>query len=315
MTIVQSAYAAYLAALEQSCDLSRLVRPFQLGKRGEDFTRRRWLCSTNTYLSHKMVSFLDAETEVEVKIDEDADTYSYRSPQYHSRILTRPLAEIALYQFCVGIWLDDLAKLIGIESRHLSQQRERVPGHLWHLGGIDVGGTELAPVFVARQWKAAPIQKVTSVLADPVWARPGVVVIHQKPDLPLPGGHEARALSEFVRTVDGHDHFEATAFGRVLRSLASLSGGDEQAQYLRGNLLKLPHFAEAKTLSDERLKLIKAMWGQDGAPPPINSWAEANLNANTGYTSFDDAFAWDRLKWTDFFERISHGKYRLRRNP
>jgi hypothetical protein len=57
------------------------------------------------------------------------------------------------------------------------------------------------------------------------------------------------------------------------------------------------------------------MWGQDGAPPPINSWAEANLNANTGYTSFDDAFAWDRLKWTDFFERISHGKYRLRRNP
>lgn len=315
MAVIPSVHDAYLAALERVGHCSESVRAGLLGRQEAEFLRRRWLRATDEYLTHVMIPFLDGDAEVEVEIDEISGQYRYRSPQWRSRVLVRPLSEIALHAFSVDTWLDDLSGLIGINARHRSRRRERIPQHLWYLGDLPANNeSDLAPVFVARRWAASPAESVDA-LTDPVWRRPGIVLMRERSNPPLPGGHVARTLSEFAYTENSEDRFDADTFVRVMRSLAVSSPAGSPAQYLDGSLLKLPHFEEARPLSDERLKIIKAMWGQDGATPPVKSWAEANQTANTGYTSFDDAFSWDGLKWWDIFARVGHGKYRLRRNP
>ena len=124
-----------------------------------------------------------------------------------------------------------------------------------------------------------------------------------------------RSLIDFIRVEDGQDVFDASAFDRVLRGFLTINGVPEPDQFLQGDRLKLPHFVTSRELAPERAKIINEMWGSDGSPPPIKKWVEANEIANTGYSSFADAFDWDGLTWKDFFSRESHGKYRLRRNP
>ena len=315
MSSTGAAYLAFLAALEQASDLTKPVCAFRMGRCAGDFVQRRWLRPAHTYLTRQMISFLDGEIEVDVEIDEDAGVYRYRSPQWHSRILTRPLAEIALQDFCVEAWLRDLTEWIGLETSG-TRGLARITHHLWHLGDFRVGKTtEPAPVFVARRLASASVEALSSVLADSAWGRRGIVLMRERPCLPLPGIHEARELSDFIATQEGDGRFDSAAFVRVLRSLAAPSPVSEPEQSWDGHLLKLPHFDGVKSLADERAKIINEMWGSDGSPPPIKKWVEANEIANTGYSSFADAFDWDGLTWKDFFSRESHGKYRLRRNP
>ena len=315
MSSTGASHLAFLAVLEQAGDLTRPVCALRMGRCGDDFVQRRWLRPAHAYLTRQMVSFLDGEIEVEVEIDEDAGVYRYRSPQWHSRILTRPLAEIALHDFCVDAWLRDLAEWIGLETADVKAQA-RIPHLLWHLGDFRVGKTiEPAPVLIARRLASASPEALSSVLADSAWGRRGIVLMRERPVLPLPGVHEVRAFSDFIGTPEGEGRFDSAAFVRVLRSLAPPSPVSEPEQSWDGHLLKLPHFDGVKSLADERAKIINEMWGSDGSPPPIKKWVEANEIANTGYSSFADAFDWDGLTWKDFFSRESHGKYRLRRNP
>ena len=137
MSSVGAAHIAFLAALEQAGDLTKPVCAFRMGRCGDDFVERRWLRPAHAYLTRQMVSFLDGEIEVEVEIDEDAGVYRYRSPQWRSRILSRPLSEIALHDFRVDAWLHDLGKWIGLEEPCPTDQT-RIPGHLWHLGDFRV---------------------------------------------------------------------------------------------------------------------------------------------------------------------------------
>ena len=315
MSSTGAAHLAFLAILEQAGDLAKPVCAFRMGRCADDFVQRRWLRPAHAYLTRQMVSFLDGEIEVEVEIDEDAGVYRYRSPQWRSRIMTRPLTEIALHDFCVDAWLHDLAEWIGMENADVKAQA-RIPHLLWHLGDFRVGKTaEPAPVLIARRLASASPEALSSVLADSAWGRRGIVLMRERPCLPLPGIHEARELSDFIATQEGDGRFDSAAFVRVLRSLAAPSPVSEPEQSWDGHLLKLPHFDGVKSLADERAKIINEMWGSDGSPPPIKKWVEANEIANTGYSSFADAFDCDGLTWKDFFSRESHGKYRLRRNP
>jgi hypothetical protein len=241
--------------------------------------------------------------------------YRYRSPQWRSRILSRPLSEIALHDFRVDAWLHDLGKWIGLEEPCPTDQT-RIPGHLWHLGDFRVcKTTEPAPVFIARRVHFASPEALTSVLADPAWGRRGVVLTRERPDLPLPGAHEVRAFSDFIGTQEGEDRFDSAAFVRVLRSLTPSSASDERTQYLDGDDLKLPHFETAFRLSPARARIVKASWGTDGYPPPVVTWAETKIAAHSSYQSFDDAFRDGKLEREDVFELVEHGKYRLRRIP
>lgn len=315
MSCTGSAHIAFLTALEQAGDLMKSVCAFQMGKRGDDFVQRRWLRPTGTYLTRQMVSFLDGEIEVEVDVDEDAGAYRYRSPQWHSRILIRPLSEIALHDFCIDAWLHDLGEWIGLVKPSAKAQA-RIPGHLWHLGDFRVGKTtELAPVFIARRLQSAAPEVLLSVLADPAWARRGIVLMHERPSHPLLGIHEARALSEFIEKQEGRDQFDSAALARVLRSLMPPGASEKRTQYLDGDDLKLPHFESASRLSPARARIVRASWGMDGYPPPVVTWAEIKVKARTSYQSFDDAFRDGKLKREDVFDLIEHGKYRLRRHP
>lgn len=316
MSSTGAAYLAFLAALEQASDLTKPVCAFRMGRCAGDFVQRRWLRPAHTYLTRQMISFLDGEIEVDVEIDEDAGVYRYRSPQWHSRILTRPLAEIALQDFCVDAWLRDLAEWIGLETADVKAQA-RIPHQLWHLGDFRVGkATEPAPVLIARRLASASPEALSSVLVDPAWARSGVILMRERPLLPLPGIHEARALSEFIGPQEGGGQFDSASFVRVLRSLTPSSASDQRTQYLDGQDLLLPHFETAIRLSPARARIVKASWGTDGYPSPIVTWAEIKIAAHSSYQSFDDAFKDCKdMDREDVFNLIDHGKYRLRRTP
>ena len=316
MSSTGAAYLAFLAALEQASDLTKPVCAFRMGRCAGDFVQRRWLRPAHTYLTRQMISFLDGEIEVDVEIDEDAGVYRYRSPQWHSRILTRPLAEIALQDFCVDAWLRDLAEWIGLETADVKAQA-RIPHQLWHLGDFRVGkATEPAPVLIARRLASASPEALSSVLVDPAWARSGVILMRERPLLPLPGIHEARALSEFIGSQEGGGQFDSASFVRVLRSLTPSSASDQRTQYLDGQDLLLPHFETAIRLSPARARIVKASWGTDGYPSPIVTWAEIKIAAHSSYQSFDDAFKDCKdMDREDVFNLIDHGKYRLRRTP
>ncbi len=309
-----SAHLSFLAALERLPRVESRVMAAALGRCRATFLQRRWVTEED-YLSHVMVPVRDSEQEVEVEIDQDAALYRYRSPQQRSRTVERPLADIALYALQVDAWLADLVSLIGIEDRRRSDRRNRLPGHLWHLGEVRLAGThDFAPVFVARAWERAPAAAMTSVLSDPIWPRGGIVLRHQRDPVDLPRDHVMRGLDEFVRVDDGQDVFDASAFDRVLRGFVTPTGAPEPEQFFQGNRLKLPHFSESRVLPEKQAKIIKRMWGIEGGPAPDLSWAEVKTQIDTGYQSFDDAFG-GKTEREDVIALVKRGKYRLRRNP
>jgi hypothetical protein len=309
-----SAYLEYFTTIERVHSIGPRVMATTLSRHRAEFVRRRWVAEDG-YLTRAMTPFLDSEEEVEVDIDEAAGLFRYRSPQQRSRIVTRPLSDIVLYALRIETWLTDLCSLIGIEPRHLSQQRTRVPDHLWHLGDVRIAGThDFAPVFVGRLWERVPIAEAKTVLCDPVWPRGGVVLRHRSSAENLPRDHVMRSLSDFVRVEDGQDIFDANAFDRVLRGFVVAGGEPEPDQFFQGNRLKLPNFLASRELSSERARIIKAMWGTTGKAPPEMSWANVNRLANTGYQSFDDAFGGSKAR-SEIIEKIDRARYRVRRHP
>ncbi len=210
--------------------------------------------------------------DLEADIDEDAGVFRYRSPQQRSRIITRPLSDIVLYALRIDTWPTDLCSLIGIKQRQLSQQRTRVPDHLWHLGNARIAGThDFAPVFVGRLWERALASETTPVLCDPVWPRGGVLLRHRPSSDSLPRDHVMRSLNDFVRVEDGQDVFDASAFDRVLRGFVTASRDDEPEQFLQGLRVKLPHFEKSRLVSEIRAAILKFMWGVEGKTPPAMS--------------------------------------------
>lgn len=309
-----SAHLGFLRVLERLPRIEPRIMAAALGRCRSDFLQRGWI-TQEAYLTHVMVPFLESEEEVEVEIDQEAAVYRYRSPQMRSRTLERPLADIALYALQVDTWAADLTSLVGIEDRRRSNRPHRVPGHLWHLGEARIAGThDFAPVFLARAWERAPATEVRLALSDPIWPRGGIVLRHQRDPVDLPCDHVMRGLDEFVRVDDGQDVFEASAFNRVLRGYVTHEGAPEPLQFFQGKRLKLPHFIKSRELSAERAKIIKQMWGTEGKAAPAMSWADVNLNAETGYQSFDDAFGGVPER-EDVITKVGRAKYRVRRNP
>jgi len=308
-----SLHLHFFAAIDRLPSLDTPVLATALGRDWPQFLQRGWITDEG-HLTHVMAPFLDSECEVEIEADPDAGCYRYRSP-LNGRIVVQPLSEIALCGIQIEPWLAELTSLIGIEDRRRASRSCRTPHHLWYLGDLRVAGThDFAPVFVGRAWARAPADDTSSVLADSVWPRSGVVLQACRTHSVLPRDHVIRALDEFVRVDGGQDVFDASAFDRVLHGYVTSSGEPEPEQFLQGNRLKLPHFTKSRHLSDERAKLVKQMWGVEGKPAPDMSWAEANKIPNTGYQSFDDAFG-SKVEREDVIVKVSRGRYRVRRNP
>jgi hypothetical protein len=308
-----SAYLEYFHTIERVRNVEPRVIATTVGHHRAEFVRRRWVVEDG-YLTRVTVPFLDSEEEVEADIDEEARVFRYRSPQHRSRIVTRPLSDIVLYTLRIDTWLTDLCSLIGIEPRQLSQQRTRVPDHLWHLGNARIAGThDFAPVFVGRLWERAPASETTPVLCDPVWPRGGVLLRHRPSSDSLPRDHVMRSLNDFVRVEDGQDVFDASAFDRVLRGFLTSSGGAEPDQFLQGTRVKLPHFEKSRLVSDTRAAILKFMWGVEGKTPPAMKWAEVKSKVDCGYRSFDEAFG-DKSTREEYLLLVkAGGHYQVRR--
>ena len=309
-----SPHLSFFCALDNLPRLDASVLADRFERDHQQFVQRRWIVPAG-HLTHVMVPFLDSEQEVEVDVDVDANRYSYCSP-LNGRTVVQPLAGIALYSIVIGSWLADLSALIGIEDRRRSSNICRIPNHLWHLGEQRIAGTHnFAPVFIARAWSRAPRDKVAAVLADSVWSRGGVVLCPSRTNASLPRDHMLRGLDEYIRAVDRTDYFDADAFDRVISGYVSPIGELEPEQFFSGTRLKLPHFKSSICLTEARAKILKYMWGTEGSPPPVMSWAEVNgaTTVNTGFQSFDDAFGGKAVR-EEVLELVKRSKYRVRRN-
>jgi hypothetical protein len=309
-----SDFYVYLAALEAAGHTQESIGDAECRSRRNAFEERGWIVPAG-HLTHVPVPFLDDVIEVEVDVDERRQIYQYASLQDRSRTVVRPFSEIQRYQLVVDRWLDDLATIIGIDSRRRSSKPERIDEHVWHLGDLRVGKShQHAPVFVSRHWHRMEASELANVMSDPIWQFPGIVLV----SMPMQGmnavPHTVRGLAEFI-SVGDEATFDRAAFSRVLEGSAPAIGITTIDQYLSGNQLKLPHFAKAVKLSPARAKVVKHSWGSDGHPPPVVEWKEINGLANTGYQSFDQSFKDGNLQREEVFEFLGHGKYRLRRKP
>lgn len=303
----------YWARLDQRPSGSNYRLPYQLGPNFNHFKQAGWI-SPAGYLAAIGDEFdLSEELEVE-EIDEDAGIFRHIDPQYRWRKIEKPLASITLYEFRESAWLDTLITLIGINSRQVAKKRVLIPRYLWHLGDVRIQGTHaFAPMFIARLAAGAKLAELNAALADPI--RPRGIVLHiNPPHQPLLGDHAFRQLSDFLYADNGQEQFDLPALDRVLRGYVSGADENDPEQFISPTRLKLPHFKTSREYSPERMKILKALWGIEGSPPPAMSWADTNREANTGYQSFDDAF--DTVKAReDVIEKVSRGKYRVRRNP
>ncbi len=298
-----------LVALERLRDVSDVVTSANIGLTAMTRAGPRWFIPDG-YLTHVVVPFLDSDDEVEVTVDEDAQQYQYVSLQQSRRVVTRPLAEIVLYQVNLNAIFDHLASMLNIRQTATTHRQCLVPGHLWYLGEFRIGSTPAsAPIFYGRALSAAPASLLQEKLTSAIHEHAGIVLTPSLPTAKFTARHQSHVLDDFLLTDDEAESFDVDSLTRVL------AGKLSPVQYLRGNLLMLPHFSGARLLSDERKAIVKAAWGLDGAAPPITKWVDVNVIANTGYQSFDDAFEKDPVKRDEIFERVDRGKYRLRRNP
>ena len=214
-------------------------------------------------------------------------------------------------------WLADIAQWVGIKPALRSKRPCCWADHLWHLGDMPIVGRQTCvPLFVARGIRHhkhnAPL---TEVLSDPRWLPGGVVFLSGPPPqtLHLPRQYVMQGLEEFFYRIDGKDIFDRQALERLLCARLRSIEIPKVEQFFQGNRLRLPHFSQPVTLSEERTKIIKQMWGTDGQPPPELSWAEVNRIANTGYQSFDNAFGYKDER-EQFIRQVKYGKYQLRRS-
>ena len=305
-------HLSFLTMLERRARLNLAHLIIRIGSSFDEYHRRGWLY-LDDYLPDIEVPFLDSEVCVEVEIDEPAGQYSYFSPSRRSLRVSRPLSDIALYRVAVDRWLDALSEVIGIRPIHQSRHRQRIEHHLWHLGDLRFDDSRrMYPIFVVLRPHLLSMEALTAVLTDPIWPESGLILVNDAKGIALPGPHAVRGLSELVWANDDDeivfDHFT------LERLLHHASAGEEPEQFLKGDKVKLPHFPLARELSAMQIKVIKALWGDAGLPPPEMRWADVNRVANTGYSSFEDTFGSAELR-EDFVQKIRYGVYQLRRKP
>ena len=302
---------SFFYMLQRAGHLDQAVNMDVVGVEIQAYLQRRWLVPVG-YQTHVLAPVGDDGYEVEVEIDEETGTYRYHCPGTPYCAI-EPLESIALYTIALDLWLEEMADWIGIEPGRRSRRPCCLDQHLWHLGDVRLPRTHrFVPLFVARAIKHRLHARLITALSDPWWPGGGVVLCATSPMDPpcLPRGHVFYDIDAFVC----QQRFDNAALERVLH-------GDERAvdlqqpeQFLRGTLLKLPHFAQARTLSDERARIVRQLWGAEHLPPPEMTWAEVNRLVNTGYQSFDNAFG-GKASREEVIRRVQYGRYQLRRHP
>lgn len=299
-------HAEFLIALERARKLDSPLVSEELCGFTEMFLARRWIV-VDGYQTSLLAPVLDTEEEVDVVIDEDAGTFSYRSCGCRSRQITRPLSEITLYTPNVDAWLDDLTNIFDIETARRARKRELIKAHLWHLGDLRIGRThQFAPLYVARRlvqctsdWEAA--------LRDRVRPSQGIVLTATDVDLELPNSHQARALASLL--VGGIEETRCNL--EVLERLLKGSSADlDQDEYFdeRTGVLKLKHMGEAKTFAEGYQRAVITLYWKARHQHSVK-WSDARTRTNCGR---DPDSVFGKGVWREWLENVGHGLYRIR---
>ena len=191
-----------------------------------------------------------------------------------------------------------------------SRRRCLVEHHLWYLGDLRVGNRHaFAPVFFGRRLKDAPAEQITTALSDPAFGTGGVVLALKDPKLALPNGHLVRAVADLLIVEDGEEQFDLPVLERILVGLPA-DPADEPEEWFDAKTggLRLLHLQETVYFSGIQSQIVEFFWkSRHGAPL---SWAEVKRRTFTASKGIDDAFK--GRDWSQWIERVGHGKLRLR---
>lgn len=299
-------HAEYLIALEHARSIEGHVVADELRGCADLFLARRWVV-VDGHQTSLIVSVPGSEDEVEVVIDDENSTFSYSSPVWRGRTITRPLAEIATYFFNIDAWLDEIAEVFEIEPARRARKRGVIDAHLWYLGDLRVGrASQFAPLYVARRLDhcSADWRKP---LIDPIRPGQGIVLTAFDADLELPNSHQARNL-ECVLVSDGSDiTCDHDTLDRLLRGMAAdAQNPDEWFDDRRGEL-KLNHMNAVKVFKGKQKAVIAAYWR--ARQQHSLKWEDVMVSTGCGK---DPGSVFGKEVWREWLENVGHGLYRIR---
>ena len=301
-------HAEFLKALERARKLDAPLVADELSGFTEVFLARRWIV-IDGYQTSLLAPVLDTEEEVDVVIDEDAGTFSYRSCGCRNRQITRSLSEITLYAPNVNAWLDELTQIFGIETARRARNRELIEAHLWHLGDLRIGRThQFAPVYVARRlgqcasdWRAA--------LCDRLRPSQGLVLTAATDaDLVLPNSHQACELARLLSGNAESVRCNGEVLDRLLQGVPANADQGEEYFDERTGMLKLAHMDEAKTFAEGYQRAVIALYWKARHQHSVK-WSDARTRTNCGR---DPDSVFGKGVWREWLENVGHGLYRIR---
>jgi len=271
---------------------------------------RGWIAGIGYFSRIDVEVMDDIFEEVEVTVDEAAGRYTYPHPFRRKVILSGSLMDVTRYRFQREPFFDHLSTLLGIEPRFAGRRRCLVEHHLWYLGDLRVGNRHaFAPMFFGRRLKDASAEQITTALSDPAFGTGGVVLALKDPKLALPNGHQVRAVKDLLIVEDGEEQFDLPVLERILVGLPA-DPADEPEEWFDAKTggLRLKHLQETVYFSGIQSQIVEFFWkSRHGAPL---SWAEVKRRTFTASKGIDDAFK--GRDWSQWVERVGHGKLRLR---
>lgn len=300
-------HSEYLVVLERARTLDARLVADELRGHAAAFLSRRWIVADGHQTSI-LVPVMDSEEEVEVDIDDGSGTFSFRSPGLRSRIITRPLSEIAIYAFNVDAWLDEIAALIDIEPARRARKREVLDEHLWHLGDVRVGRThQFAPIYVARRLDSCA-SDWRKALIDGRRPSQGIVLTAFETEADLPNSHQSCCIDNLL--VNGADGVvcDFEILNRLLQGRAADASDPDEYFDERTGELKLACVDGAKLFKGKQLAVIAVLW--KARHQHSVKWADVMTRAACGKDP-DSVFGPD---WNTWLERVAgpRGHYRLR---
>ena len=298
----------YLRTIDRVSQIDKPVMSNQLAGRTAQFLQRRWIVEDG-YLSSIPVAVLDGEDEAEVLVDADAGTYSYRRLGGLTAKVTRPLAEITVYAFTLDAWLDEMAVLFEIEPSKKARKRELIQDHLWHLGDLRVGrSSQFVPLYVLRRPKKCPSDWGNALL-DGERSSHGIVLMpDSQMGAALPNHHQGRELDALITDVTNVVRLKGDVLDRMLRGVPDDASDDRDRFNEKTGVLKLRCMAAEKTFTGETQKSVIAMFWRERHQLSLK-WSDVIASTGCG-KDIDSVFG--KGVWMAWFDRVGHGKYRLR---
>ena len=300
-------HSEYLLVLEHVRSLEERLLADELRGQAVAFLSRRWMVADG-HLTHILVQVLDSEQEVAVDIDDNRQTYSYQSPGFRGRVVTRPLADITLYAINLDAWMDEVCKVLEIEPSQRARSREIITGHLWHLGNIRVGNTHRhAPVYLARRMNASD-QELRQALLSAMRPGQGVVLTAHDVDTGLPNSHQTCGIDRLLVNAGEGITYDADLLQRLLKGTAA--DADDPEEYFDSDTgeLKLACVGDPKMFKGMQKNVIAMFW--KARQQNSLKWSDV-VTQTRCQKDPDSVFG---TKWSIWLERIEgpRGHYRLR---